>query len=556
MSRTKYDFGLYHATPVADLKSLVDFAAVQYGERPAFIYQEAMGEETRRISYARYRQDIQEVACGLVNALKIDLGRRDSKRIALLAPNSYWWSVCYLAVTTINHIIVPLDPNLPTADLLAFMQRAGVSSLIFTSEIDDKIKQLKTQLAKIKHYISIDHSQQASISLEKIQQLGVKQLRKNAGMYDDVKVFPETLSTLIFTSGTTSTPKAVMLTHKNLTADVFGMKQLNEFDHETLLSMLPLYHSYEFMVGLLFQIYVGSTIYYMTGGLPKFHENLQKVRPSVLVLVPLIVEETYKRVCASVTDPQDQAAVGSALREYFGGRLTRIIDGGAPLNSDIAEAYDQAGIKLLQGYGISECAPVVSMNPDCYYKPRSVGMPLPNVRVKIFEADGDGIGEVIVRGPNVMLGYYKDERQTDKAIIDNWLHTGDYGRFDEDGFLYIVGRKKNVIVGKNAKKIYPEEVEYHLSCQPEIREALVYGKVIDDDTKVAALIVADQAAISKRHPELGTKPAAGKLEKLIGAVVDKVNATNIKYKAIVDWQLVDSLPRTSTGKVKRSLATS
>jgi len=156
-----------------------------------------------------------------------------------------------------------------------------------------------------------------------------------------------------------------------------------------------------------------------------------------------------------------------------------------------------------------------------------------------------------VRGPNVMLGYYKDERRTDQALIDNWLHTGDYGRFDDDGFLYIVGRKKNVIVGKNAKKIYPEEIEYHLTCCPEIREAMVYGKLIDDDTKTAALIVVDHDALIQYHPELGSKPSAKKIEKVMADVIARVNADNVKYKHILDWQLVDALPRTSTGKIKR-----
>jgi len=552
MSRTKYEFTLYSATPMTNLREVINYAADQYADKPAFIFQESLEAEPEKISFTRYRQDIQEVACGLISALRIDVNRRDSKKIALLAPNSYWWSVCYLAVTTINHVIVPLDPNLPTQDLLSFMKRAGVSSIIFTPEINDKIAAMKSSLAKIKHYISLGEASQASITMEKIHQLGIKQLRKNARLYDDIAVYPDNMCTMLFTSGTTSTPKAVMLTHKNLASELAGMRQFNDFHDERLLSVLPLYHSYEFMVGLLFPIYCGCTIYYLPGGLHAFTDHLARVRPTVMVLVPLVIEESYRRVRAQLSDPDDAAALAQGLKDYYGGQLTRIIVGGAPINSDIAEIYDRSGIKLLQGYGISECSPVVCMNPDTYYKPRSVGMPLPNLRAQIDQPDEEGVGEIVVRGPTVMLGYYKDERQTDKVIIDNWLHTGDYGRFDEDGFLYVVGRKKNVIIGKNAKKVYPEEVEYHLTCRPEIREALVYGQMVDDDTKVAALLVVDEANLRQAHPELTAKPSAADIQKVIGEAVDAVNEANIKYKRVVNWQIVSALPRTATGKIKRT----
>jgi len=552
MSRTKYEFELYQAEPMADLREVIDYAAQSYADKPAFIFQQHLEDEPEKITFAQYRQDIKEVACGLISALRIDVSRRDSKKIALLAPNSYWWSVCYLAVTTIGHVIVPLDPNLPSDDLLSFMKRAGVSSVIFTPAINDKIASLKNSLAKMKHYIAIGEASEATITLEKVRAAGIKQLQKNPGLYDEITIFPDSLSTLLFTSGTTSTPKAVMLTHKNLASELAGMRQFNDFQNERLLSVLPLYHSYEFMVGLLFPIYCGCTIYYLPGGLHAFTDQLERVRPTVMVLVPLVIEEAYRRVRASLDDPEDHEALAAALKKYYGGQLTRIIDGGAPINSDIAEIYDRSGIKLLQGYGITECSPVVSMNPDRYYKPRSIGMPLPNIRVKIFEPDSEGVGEVIVRGPTVMLGYYKDERKTDQAIIDNWLHTGDYGRFDEDGFLYVVGRKKNVIIGKNAKKIYPEEVEYHLTCCPEIREAMVYGQAVDDDTKVAALLVIDEDNFRRCHSELGSKPTPEQIQKVMAGVIEAVNQANVKYKRIYNWQIVTALPRTATGKIKRN----
>ena len=552
MSRPKYPFELYAAEPVNSLREIVSFAAEHYGERTAFVYQEKITDTPVKISYLQYEQDIKKVATGLVQALKIDLTRRDSKKIAILAPNSYWWSVVYLAVVNINQVIVPLDPNLPAEDLITFIQRAGVSSIVFAPGIEGKIAQMKTALAKIEHYIGLKESAQATITLDKIIRTGERLLHKKPSFYDEIAVFPEALATVIFTSGTTSTPKGVMLTHKNLATDVCIMKQFLHFDREITLSMLPLYHSYEFTFGLLLQIYSGTTIYYLPGGLPAFQENLAKVRPTMLILVPLIVEETYRRVRATLSHPDDRRELADALKEYFGGRVTRIFDGGAPINSDIAAVYSDCGIELIQGYGITECSPVVCLNPDRLCRSVSVGLPLPGVRVKLHDKGEDGVGEVIVRGPIVMLGYYKDERQTDLAVVDNWFYTGDFGRFDDDGFLYIVGRKKNVIVGKNAKKVYPEEVEYHLTCQPEIREAMVYGKQIDDDTKVAALLVLDRENLAKTHPELPTNPTSKQISTVVDKVIDRVNSANVKYKHILSWEITDALPRTTTGKIKRA----
>ena len=552
MSRAIYDFELYQTETIHNIKHLLAQATQHYGERIAFVNENADGT-TESKTYQQFQEDVATMAAGLVSALKIDLTRRDGKKIALLAPNSYWWVVCYFATVTIGQVIVPLDPQLPAEDLVSYMKKAGVSSLFFDTSIDEKVAVFKEGLAKIKHYISLGElTSNASINIEKIRKMGLRVLNKKPDFYEQAKIYPEMLSTLMFTSGTTAAPKAIMLTHKNFVSSVMGVAQLINFNQETLLSMLPLFHSYEFTVGLLLQLYSGSTIYYLQGGLRAFRNNLQKVRPTFLVLVPLILEETYKRVRASLPNPDDKQALAASLKDYYGGRLKRLIVGGAPCNEKIAAAYEECGITVLQGYGATECAPVITMNADEKHNARSAGLPLPNLKVKIENPDENGEGEVIVRGPSVMLGYYKDERQTDKVLIDNWLHTGDYGKFDEQGFVYIVGRKKNVIIGKNAKKIYPEEIEFHLQNTPGIKEAMVYGKMIDDDTKVAALIVPDVPVLRKLDKSLSTHVSDEEILAAIRQQVAAVNADNVRYKQIVDVALVSSLPRTNSGKVKRS----
>ncbi|MBQ6438116.1 AMP-binding protein [bacterium] len=547
--KISYPFDLYDAPVAANLKDVLETAAAKYGHRPAFVTAAKIGDPLQKISYSHFRDDVRYTALGLMSALKIDLSRRDSKKIAIIAPNSYHWAVAYFAITCLGQVAVPLNPGLSATDLHALITRAGATSVFFTSDTAAKIAQLQQTLVKMKHFISLDDSPQATITWAKVYAMGRRFSKRHPGAWSRVKIFSESLAELLFTSGTTSAPKAVMLTHKNICACINGINLVNRFCDDTMLAMLPLYHSYECTIGLCLQIFDGTTLYYLPGGLPHFADNLKISRPTAIMAVPLIVEGTYQRVVAECGQGASQAQISAALRDYYGGRCQRVFVGGAAVNSVITDAYEEAGMKVMQGYGISECSPAVCMNPDKMHKHRSVGMPLPTLRVKINEPNSEGVGEVLVRGPSVMLGYYKDERRTDETLIDNWLHTGDLGKFDDDGFLYLVGRARNVIIGKNAETVYPEEIEFVLNNCPGIKEAMVYGKVVGDDTKVAALLVPDREYWSQRDDSVLNDAVA--MQARLQQVVDAANQDLVRYKQVRDISVVDNLPKTATGKIKR-----
>ncbi len=554
MSRDKYNYPLHEVEPINDLKEMITKSAKKYSHQLAFVYQNQVGEPLTEVTYQDFEQQLTACSLAWVNLLKLDLDKREGKKVALLAPNSYDWVLAYLSTVNLNQVIVPMDYQLPTTDLLNLLKRAGVSAVVFHSMIDEKIKEIKAELPKVKHYLCLDkESQWATNTWSEFKSKGAKLLAKQSASYQKIKIYNETLCTLIFTSGTTSLPKGVMLTHKNFAQDVMGACQLLDFNQERLLSILPLYHSYESTLGLFCQLYRGSTIYYLAGGLASFAENLQIARPTTLFLVPLIAEGSYRRIVAGLKDNQDQKALIAAAQAYFGGSLRKMVVGGAPLNPVIADKLEEIGIKVIQGYGISENSPAAAINRDLANKHQAVGLPLPNIKVEISQPNNEGVGEVIIRGGTVMLGYYKDDRKTDEAIINNWLHTGDYGYFDEDGFLYIVGRKKNVIIGKNAKNVYPEELEFLLNNTIGIQESLVYGKIEDEDVSVAALIVPDIKGLQNLQPQLGENPSQDQIQKILEEQIQKVNENNAPYKAIKSFQLVSQLTKTPTGKLKRQI---
>ncbi len=559
MSSTNYQYPLNKVDSAESFRVLIKMGAKKYGNRPAFVYQNHEEDELTTITYNQWLTEVMTASAGLAKELNLNPSRREGKKIALIAPNSYNWVLAYFAALNLNQVIVPLDWQLPARDLLNALQKANVSAIIYAPEVSEKMQAVKMANVKIRHFISWEENAMASCTWPKLMANGESELKKEIDFEQKWPVYPESLSVIMFTSGTTSSPKGVMLTQANLMANATGIAQLLDLKEEVLLSILPLFHAYEFTAGALTQLLCGSTIYYLAGGLHRFSQNLQLAKPTLLFLVPLIVEGCYTRIVQALPNDLDQKLINQVTKKYFGGKLRKILVGGAPLNPEVADRFEEMKTVIIQGYGASENSPVIATGRDRANKHKSVGFPLPNSKVKIAEKNEDGVGEIMVRGPSVMMGYYGDEKKTNEAIKDGWLCTGDYGYFDEDGFLYVTGRKKNVIIGKNAKNVYPEEIEQLLNETSGIKESLVYGKLVNDDVEVAALIVPEENLAEKlEKPLIEEKEDGNKIAMETKAIksflkkkIKEINANNPRYKEIKEWQIVSGLPRTTSGKIKR-----
>ncbi len=374
---------------------------------------------------------------------------------------------------------------------------------------------------------------------------------------------------LLFTSGTTGNSKAVMLSHKNICSNIISIASIVKVDENAeVLSILPLHHTYECTIGYLLLIYGGGKISYCEG-LKYIMKNIEEFKPTFILCVPLLLENVYKKILKTLktslpkkyTQEEDKIidklpfylkwAVKKKVKKSLGGRMKTFIVGAAAIKPEIVEAFFKLGIKVIQGYGLTECSPLVAGNNDYYYKAPSCGMPIPNVEYKIDNPNEEGIGEIIVKGPNVMLGYYENEEETKKVLKDGWFYTGDLGYMDDEEFLYISGRSKNMILTKNGENIYPEEIETILNDSDLIEESLVIGeKDGKDDVEVKAKIFPNIEAIKEF---LGNKiPTKEDVRKVVSDIVKKVNAKLPNFKHIKSFKILDEdFERTTTNKVKR-----
>ena len=388
----------------------------------------------------------------------------------------------------------------------------------------------------------------------------------------DAPIDREAMCTLLFTSGTTGLAKGVMLSHKNITANVYNMSKYVKIREPGIgLSVLPMHHSYEMTCHIFTGCYQGMCIA-ICEGLKYIQKNMKESKATVMLGVPLIFETMHKKVWKQAENSGKAEAMKklihvskklklynnqklirklfSQLHQSIGNNMSLFIAGGAASNPDVIRDYEAMGVPMIQGYGMTENAPIIAVNRDCYSKADSVGKPMPGTEVKILDPDPDGVGEIICRGPSVMIGYYNDPQATAAVLRDGWLYTGDYGRLDEEGFLYICGRKKNVIVTKNGKNIFPEEVEYYLQQSKYIEEVVVYGT---EDKRTGDLIIRaeifpDFAAIEE---DLGEMSEEG-IKDFMKTVVDEANEQMPLYKRVKRFHIrQEEFEKTTTRKIKR-----
>ena len=548
----------YHkCEEVTNFKEMIERSAQIYKTRTAFKLKNKDGEIYSK-TYEEVKNDIYALGTELIeNGLT-------NKRIAVIGKNSYKWAISYLASSIVG-VVVPIDKELHSDDVINFMNVAECECILGDGK---NLKTITENIEKLnnKKTIFVDFEK----SFEHYLEAGKTLLEKGNTKFEEIKINPDEMKILLFTSGTTGNAKGVCLSQRNICSNILSIYGIVKVKRSDLLfSILPLHHTYECTIGFLLPLYSGASICYCDG-LRYISKNMLEYHPSVILCVPLLLESMYKKIMKSLKkslpekytkdgeNPIDKLPfilrkiVSRKVKNTLGGRLRVFIVGAAAVNPEIANTFDKLKLNSLQGYGLTECAPLVAGNTDFFKRNDSAGLPIPTVEYKIDNPNQEGVGEIIVKGPNVMLGYYNMPEETEKVLKDGWFHTGDLGKIDENGFLYITGRCKSVIVTKNGKNIYPEEIESYLNESPLISESLVIGthKENDDETYVNAQIFPNKEAITEYLK--GTVPTKEEIKKVISDVIANVNSKIPNYKHIKDFAIRDSeFEKTTTQKVKR-----
>lgn len=559
---------LYEVRPIKDLKDMLDSSVKLYGEKAAFLSKPKGQADYAAITYKQYKSDVEAFGTALVN-----LGLKDGK-IALIGENRYEWSISYLAIVNGTAVIVPLDKELPPNEIELLLERSKADAIIYSGNVKDKIEILTKKNTTLRYFISMDAEEDDGniLSFNLLLQKGHNLLKEGNRVFLDAEIDAEAMNMLLFTSGTTDTAKAVMLSHKNVCENLMNMcSMLYIDDKDIFLSILPIHHTYECTCGFLCQLYRGCTIAYCEG-LRHIVKNLKESKATMMLGVPLVFESMYRQIMNQAIKSKGEKKIKFAIglsntlrkinidirnklfkqiHEALGGYIRMFISGAAGIDPQIAKGLRELGISLVQGYGLTECAPIVALNRNNYYKDEAAGLPLPNLQVEIDSPDEDGIGEIKCKGSSVMLGYYNDPEATAEVIKDGWFYTGDSGFIDEDGFVHITGRKKNVIITGNGKNVFPEEIETLLNRSPYIKESLVYGKgQSDGDTVICAKIVPDKEKIEE---DIKNNSAPGSTaEEIIEKEVKNINKSMVVYKHVKEFTLQDEeFVKTTTRKIKR-----
>lgn len=547
------NYPIYKTTFIDDMRSLVEEAAQNFSDSTAISYKEKYWDkEVRKVSFTQWRDDVRNLGTALIaNGLR-------EENIAIVGENSYGWCCSFFAVMAIGSVTVPVDKELPVEDIDGIITTTGCKAVIFGRSAEAKVKEILRNGGFKSVEILISAAAESSVAtadlagrklttLAQLQERGEQLYKDGDNSYYDYKIDTNRLASIVFTSGTTGKGKGVMLSQANIGLDMtLGMYNF-DITRKTL-HVLPPHHTFGSTVNYVGHLSQGCEVY-ISSGLKHVSEEIKEQQPTHLILVPAFLEAMNKKIWATarktgkegllkmmmkVSDLLRKVGIDvrrklfSSVLSAFGGKLELVICGGAKLDEDIIRTFDSLGITILNGYGITECAPLISANRNKYRKPGSVGTPILACRVKIDNPDENGEGEICVKGPNVMLGYYNNPEATAEVFDkDGFFHTGDYGKLDEEGWIYITGRKKNLIILSNGKNVYPEEIEADLQKVEGVSEVVVYAgesRVQKDKITIVAEIYPDA--------ELLADKGVSDLQAYFEGQVRILNAKMPSYKAV------------------------
>ena len=532
-----------------------------FGENVAFKYKE--NKEIHEITYNQFAKDIKKVAEKVLDS--------DVKRVALIGNNRYEWCITYLGVTTAGRIIVPLDKALTEKEIEKLLKRSKVDAIVYDEKYQDAVDEAIKQGCNIKYKICMDNAKKDGIlKFKELLEDGENIIKEGKSKYYDVKLKENEMYIMLFTSGTTNEPKAVMLSQENICKNVSAYQyNFMIYPSDTLLSFLPIHHTFECSITFIYGTYCGATIAFCEG-LKYIANNLKEFRVSIFVAVPLVLETMAKKIQKAIADSGKQGMIDAMTKisnillkckidlrkkifkpilKQFDEYLRVVLYGAAPMDKTTIKWYNNLGIDLIQGYGLTESSPVLTAESSERKRAGSIGIPLKNIEIKIDNPDKDGVGEIMAKGPNIMLGYYENEEATKKALEDGWLHTGDYGYIDEDGFVYITGRKNDIIVLRNGKNVYPQEIEFLINKLQYVDECMVYSR---DKTKTDTLLCAKIVYNKDNIVDYFGEKTQKEYEELIWKDIKEINKDLPTYKHIKEIiATVEPLEKTTTQKVKR-----
>ncbi len=557
--------GLYEYIEISDLKDMLQKSGDLYGDNIA--YKIKRNGEYITFSHKEIRKMINGLGTSLIN-----MGLK-GKRIAVIGENRYEWEIAYLAIACGTGIVVPLDKSLPENELRNLIERSGIEAIFYTKKYEDSLIKMKHEcIGKLKHLINMDldmHTDGIYSEMELVQ-YGKNLVEDGNRDFVDAKIDAEKMGVMLFTSGTTSASKIVALSHKNICSNLMDIASVLDInDQDVFLSFLPLHHVFECTVGFLFSLYKGAQTVF-ADGIRHIVENMNEYHVTVMASVPAIYERIFKIISKQLENKnlrenilkledeykdssmEEKKKVFAEIHDMLGGNVRLLISGAASLDPTIEEKYRRLGLNMVQGYGLTETSPVVAVGNKVFNRVGSVGKTVPHVKAKIVNADKDGMGELVVSGPSIMLEYYQNEEATKDALRDGWFYTGDLAKIDDDGYIFICGRKKSVIVLKNGKNIFPEEMENLLNRIEGVEESFIYGMPVSEDPndlKIFAEVVYNEDIVMKAY----------KVEDFDGIYdaifqkVKEINKTMPPYKAIRGITLTkESLIKTTTGKIKRN----
>lgn len=545
-----------------NVKEIIKDAVSKYPDCVAFTIKNKNGKNVsyKKITYKELNEDINAFGTALLS-----IGLK-GKRVAIIGKNRYEWILSYVTILNGVGIAIPLDKGLPEQEIITSLQRSKADVIIFEENMADLMKKIKDEnTTNLKTFILMDNIEKYDfLNIPKLIEKGKEEVKKGNKEYIDAEIDNNKMSVILFTSGTTSLAKAVMISHRNIASNVAALRYEQPFcSTDTNIAFLPFHHMYG-STCILLMISAGVNNVFCDG-LRHIQENLKEYKVSVFVCVPLILEAMHKKIMNTIdkTGQRKKFEFGKKLsqallkvgidirRKIFktvldelGGEVRAVISGAAALNKQVAEDFNAFGIYTVEGYGLTETAPVVAGENIHTMGHNSVGKPLCNVEVKIEDPNEEGIGEIAVKGPNVMLGYYENEEDTKAVLKDGWFYTGDLGYYNKKGYLCIAGRQKSVIVLKNGKNIYPEEIETLINTLPYVEESMVFGYPKGDDLIISAKIVYNKEYFKNTSKE--------DIEDKVWKDIKNINKELTIFKHIKKTIVTDEpMIKTTTAKVKR-----